>query len=87
MSRKSWNTIPILLRSLGTILLFIFSSCIDDTDTIIRALEMGGDDFITKPYDNRLLLARIQANLRRVQMDAGDMPPENSRCKLLIIKV
>ncbi len=50
----------------------IFTSCLDDTDTIVRALEMGGDDFLTKPYHNKILLARIMANVRRVQMDAAE---------------
>ena len=48
----------------------IFSSALDDTDTIVHALQMGGDDFIVKQYDNKILLARIEANLRRVHMEA-----------------
>lgn len=28
----------------------IFISCIDDEDTIVQALEMGGDDYLTKPF-------------------------------------
>lgn len=47
----------------------IFISCLDNRDTIVHALEMGGDDFIVKPFDNTVLEARIQANLRRVAMD------------------
>ena len=43
----------------------IFVSAIDDSDTIIRALEMGGDDYVTKPFDAQVLVARIKANLRR----------------------
>ena len=31
----------------------------------LRALNLGGDDFISKPYDLPVLLARIQALLRR----------------------
>lgn len=56
---RQWHHCPI-----------IFSSALDDTDTIVRALQMGGDDFIAKPYDNKILLARIEANLRRVRMEA-----------------
>ena len=43
----------------------IFVSAIDDSDTIIRALEMGGDDYVTKPFDAQVLVARIKANIRR----------------------
>lgn len=56
---RSWYHCPI-----------IFTSCLDDTDTVVRALELGGDDFLTKPYNHKVLLARIMANIRRVQMDA-----------------
>lgn len=58
----------------------IFTSCLDDTDTIVRALEMGGDDFLTKPYHNKILLARILANVRRVQMDSAEPQPKGDRC-------
>lgn len=57
-SLRKWQLCPIL-----------FCSCLDDADTMVRALEMGGDDFIAKPFDNKVLLAKIQANLRRVHMD------------------
>lgn len=43
----------------------IFVSCLDDSDTIVRALEMGGDDYVVKPFDARVLAARIKANIRR----------------------
>ena len=53
----------------------IFVSCLDDSETIIKALEQGGDDYITKPFDNSILDARIRANLRRVQLDkCGSVP-------------
>lgn len=54
----------------------IFISCMDDSDTIVRALELGGDDYLTKPFDNKVLVARIQANLRRHQK-AASLPSEN----------
>ena len=66
---RSWHHCPI-----------IFTSCLDDTDTVVRALEMGGDDFLTKPYHNKVLLARIMANIRRVQMDAAEPNVNGYHC-------
>lgn len=43
----------------------IFISCLGDEETIVRALKMGGDDYIVKPFKAPLLLAYIEANLRR----------------------
>ena len=60
---RKWHQCPI-----------IFISCLDDSDTIVSALEQGGDDFIVKPFDNKVLAARIQANLRR----AGKRPVEKA---------
>ena len=43
----------------------IFLTGVDDEDSVIKGLEIGGDDYITKPFRSRELLSRIQANLRR----------------------
>ncbi|TAM10745.1 MAG: response regulator transcription factor [Nevskiaceae bacterium] len=40
------------------------------TQDVVRGLEIGADDYITKPFDSRILLARVQALLRR----RGGMP-------------
>lgn len=47
----------------------IFVSCLDDRDTVIHALAKGGDDYIVKPVDYSELVARIEANIRRVRTD------------------
>ena len=47
----------------------IFISCIDDEETVIRALEMGGDDYLIKPFSCKVMCARINANIRRVEME------------------
>lgn len=39
---------------------------------IVRGLEMGADDYVTKPFSPRILLARIQAVLRRREADAKE---------------
>jgi len=43
----------------------------DSEVDIVVGLELGADDYVTKPYSTRELLARIRAVLRR-QGDAGD---------------
>ncbi len=35
------------------------------TEDIVRGLESGADDYVTKPFDRKVLLARIKAVLRR----------------------
>lgn len=59
----------------------IFISCLDDSDTIVNALAQGGDDFLTKPFDNRVLDAHIQANLRRYRQKARPEAPAVLSCK------
>lgn len=43
----------------------IFISSANENMNIIMAMTMGGDDFITKPFDFHVLTAKIQALLRR----------------------
>lgn len=43
----------------------IFISSANDNMNIVMAMNMGGDDFITKPFDLEVLLAKVQAMLRR----------------------
>ncbi len=57
----------------------IFISCLGDSETVVRALEKGGDDYVVKPFDNDVLHARIQANLRRARLEA-DLPAAGFSC-------
>jgi DNA-binding response OmpR family regulator len=38
---------------------------------LVKALELGADDYLTKPFSPRTLLARIRALLRRAGMETG----------------
>ena len=50
----------------------IFVTSRDSGVDEVRALSLGGDDYITKPYSVPILLARIKAVLRR---SSGDLEP------------
>ncbi len=45
----------------------IFLSCKDEEIDRILGLELGGDDYVTKPFSPRELVARVRANLRRIE--------------------
>jgi two-component system phosphate regulon response regulator PhoB len=40
-----------------------------DADSIVRGLEAGADDYVPKPFDPRILVARVKNLLRRKQAD------------------
>ncbi len=54
------------LRAQGTLPIILLTAVTEETDRII-GLEMGADDYLTKPFNPRELLARIKAVLRRTQ--------------------
>jgi DNA-binding response OmpR family regulator len=41
-----------------------------DEENILRGLDIGADDYVTKPFSPRQLVARVEAVLRRVAVDA-----------------
>src|SRR5574344_1504791 len=43
----------------------IFISSASDNMNIVMAMNMGGDDFIAKPFDQTVLIAKMQAMFRR----------------------
>mgnify|MGYP003374215785 FL=1 len=52
----------------------IFLSSASDNMNIVMAMNMGGDDFVAKPFDLEVLTAKIQAMLRRTYDFGGAAP-------------
>lgn len=61
----------------------IFISSASDNMNIVMAVNMGGDDFIAKPFDQSVLIAKIQALLRRTYDFASSVPILEHRGALL----
>lgn len=64
------------LRETTNIPIILLTAVSAETDRII-GLEIGADDYVTKPFNARELLARIKAVLRR----ANSLPPKQQRPK------
>jgi two-component system, OmpR family, KDP operon response regulator KdpE len=58
---RAWSEMPIIVLS-----------AVGDEEAKVRALEAGADDYVTKPFGARELVARLNAALRRV----GEGPDE-----------
>lgn len=52
----------------------IFISSASDNMNMIMAMNMGADDFIAKPFDQSLLMAKLQAMLRRTYDFSSSVP-------------
>lgn len=55
--------------ALGRIPVLFLTARADEVDRVL-GLEIGGDDYMTKPFSPRELVARVKAHLRREDMDA-----------------
>lgn len=61
------------IRQISTVPIIMVTAKSSEIDTVV-GLEVGADDYITKPYRVHELVARIRAQLRRVKMDAAVEP-------------
>ena len=52
---REWSEMPVIVLS-----------AVGDEDAKVRALAAGADDYVTKPFGPRELVARLEANLRRI---------------------
>lgn len=61
----------------------IFISSASDNMNIIMSMNMGGDEFIAKPFDSGVLIAKVQALLRRTYDYAASAPVLEHRGAML----
>ena len=59
------------IRAKGRLPIVFLSSRDEEVDRVL-GLEMGGDDYVTKPFSTRELVARVKAVLRRAQPPAPE---------------
>ena len=62
------------IRAAGSAVPIVMLTAREEEDDKVRGLELGADDYITKPFKNRELMARVKANIRRVSMAAIPAP-------------
>ncbi len=65
MPQEDGLTIARALRAAGPVGIILLTANSDGVDKIV-GLEIGADDYVTKPFDPRELLARVRSVLRRI---------------------
>ncbi|GAB3015220.1 response regulator transcription factor [Streptomyces pseudoechinosporeus] len=65
------------LRERGLNVPVLFLTGRTDVDDRVRGLDLGGDDFVTKPFELKEVVARIRALLRRT----GERPEQSSQLR------
>lgn len=63
---RTWTSVPIIILSVK-----------NSEEDIVKALDLGADDYLTKPFNTSELLARIRANIRRTLQSDEDTVFQN----------
>jgi DNA-binding response OmpR family regulator len=74
------------IRAFSTVPIIILTARDEDIDRVL-GLEIGADDYVTKPFSLRELLARIKANLRRLDYDRAEESSDNLTHGRLVVDV
>lgn len=71
LPNKSGLSICKEIRQKSHVPIIMVTAKIEEIDRLL-GLELGADDYICKPYSPREVVARVNANLRRVRFDTGE---------------
>lgn len=72
---RTWTSVPVIILSVR-----------ESEESIVKALDLGADDYITKPFNSKELLARIRANIRRVKQAGNEETVANGNLKIDFVK-
>jgi two-component system KDP operon response regulator KdpE len=73
---REWSQVPIVVCSVR-----------NEDNEIVQALEQGADDYVVKPFNPDVLLARIHANLRKsVTQEAGEPDLANGEIRMDLVR-
>jgi two-component system KDP operon response regulator KdpE len=68
---RTWSNVPIIILSVR-----------NSEEDIVKALDLGADDYVTKPFNTAELIARIRANIRRTQQPDNQSVVVNGNLKI-----
>lgn len=73
---REWSQVPLIVVSVR-----------NDDNEIATALNMGADDYVTKPFNSAVLIARINAVLRKSAVrEAGDAELANGTLRMDLVR-
>jgi len=75
--RDGWDITRIIRGDahLAGLPIIMLTARVEDSDKIV-GLELGADDYITKPFNPREVVARVRALLRRSSLERGSIAPQ-----------
>src|SRR5690625_4977372 len=75
LPKKDGNEVCREIRKTENMPIIMLTAKDSEIDKVL-GLELGADDYVTKPFSNRELIARVKANLHRQQVTADTVQPE-----------
>src|SRR5699024_12164690 len=83
---KDGNEVCREIRKTKTMPIIMLTAKDGEIDKVL-GLELGADDYVTKPFSNRELIARVKANIRRQQEISKETETTNKDIVIRNIKI